>query len=45
MPSLETPVLTDDANTIHRIDTRNASTLVEIELAHTDGVLTGQGSL
>lgn len=26
MPSLETPVLTVDANTIHRIDTRNVST-------------------
>jgi hypothetical protein len=25
MPSLETPVLTVDANTIHRIDTRNVS--------------------
>ncbi|KFX90193.1 hypothetical protein V490_06601 [Pseudogymnoascus sp. VKM F-3557] len=30
MPSLETPVLTVDANTIHRIDTRNVENLFSI---------------
>jgi hypothetical protein len=39
MLSLETPVLTIDANTIHQIDIRNVNILLEIILADTDSFL------